>query len=134
MMQKSVNLNWQNSSVEIKEQRVYRSINGSEFELIGTTDPLTRSYTDPIDSVSSGSTITYRIDSVASVRDINYTASGMETVLFKPYEDIPAGYQGLTAGPNLHLMSLSDMDVVIEGVVVNKSFDEAFQVERKEVL
>ena len=61
-MGKEVELNWQNHSNGITEQRIYRSVDGGQEVLVTAVAAAVKSFTDPV--VGTPSTVTYKVGSV----------------------------------------------------------------------
>lgn len=115
-MSKEVALNWQNRSIGITEQRIYRSVDGGQEVLVAAVAAAVKSFTDPV--VGTPSTLTYKVGSVYINNGEEYVVASNPLSITLPQPATARPMIGETAGQDLNITAFSEIKLTVDGNVI----------------
>lgn len=115
-MGKEVELNWQNHSNGITEQRIYRSVDGGQEVLVTVVAAAVKSFTDPV--VGTPSTLTYKVGSVYINNGEEHVVASNPLSITLPQPATAKPMIGETAGQDLSIMAFGEIKLTVDGNVI----------------
>lgn len=123
-MGKEVELNWQNHSNGITEQRIYRSVDGGQEVLVTAVAAAVKSFTDPV--VGTPSTLTYKVGSVYINNGEEHVVASNPLSITLPQPATAKPMIGETAGQDLNIMAFSEIKLTVDGNVIPGTGDAGY--------
>ena len=123
-MGKEVELNWQNHSNGITEQRIYRSVDGGQEVLVTAVAAAVKSFTDPV--VGTPSTLTYKVGSVYINNGEEHVVASNPLSITLPQSATAKPMIGETAGQDLSMVSLGEIKLTVDCNVIPSTNDAEY--------